>query len=107
MDNGLIVASHHFYDDDVVMKATKWKEHDTEMLDIIKTKTESELSRRKELESVFSITPDTKPLKTVGELEKKTVLHFLKSFNNYILEKMLWRMRRQPPASGQRSVPFI
>ncbi|EEM8326765.1 hypothetical protein GKP76_17425 [Salmonella enterica] len=73
LDNGLIVASHHFYDDDVVMKATKWKEHDTEMLDIIKTKTESELSRRKELESVFSITPDTKPLKTVGELEDEGV----------------------------------
>ncbi|ECA5136715.1 hypothetical protein FZT77_22390 [Salmonella enterica subsp. enterica] len=73
LDNGLIVASHHFYDDDVVMKATKWKEHDTEMLDIIKTKTESELSRRKELESVFSITPDTKPLKTVGELEGEGV----------------------------------
>ncbi|MDU3065273.1 MAG: LPD7 domain-containing protein [Escherichia coli] len=73
LDNGLIVASHHFYDDDVVMKATKWKEHDTEMLDIIKTKTESELSRRKELESVFSITPDTKPLKTVVELEGEGV----------------------------------
>lgn len=73
LDNGLIVASHHFYDDDVVMKATKWKEHDTEMLDIIKTKTESELSRRKELESVFSITPDTKPLKTVGQLEGEGV----------------------------------
>ncbi|WIW69735.1 winged helix DNA-binding protein [Anaerosinus gibii] len=31
---------------------------------------------------------DQEFLKTVGELEKKTVLHFLKSFNNYILEKM-------------------
>ncbi|WP_323644893.1 LPD7 domain-containing protein [Pectobacterium versatile] len=73
LDNGLIVASHHFYDDDVVMKATKWKEHDTEMLDVIKNKTESELSRRKELESVFSITSDTKPLKTVGELEDEGI----------------------------------
>lgn len=73
LDNGLIVASHHFYDDDVVMKATKWKEHDTEMLEVIKNKTESELSRRKELESVFSITSDTKPLKTVGELEGEGV----------------------------------
>ncbi|ELU9969603.1 hypothetical protein SFD26_004006 [Salmonella enterica subsp. enterica serovar Infantis] len=73
LDNGLIVASHHFYDDDVVMKATKWKEHDTEMLEVIKNKTESELSRRKELESVFSITSDTKPLKTVGEGEGEGV----------------------------------
>ncbi|MDT7062952.1 LPD7 domain-containing protein [Citrobacter braakii] len=72
-DNGLIVASHHFYDDDVVMKATKWKEHDTEMLEVIKNKTESELSRRKELESVFSITSDTKPLKTVGELKDEGI----------------------------------
>lgn len=73
LDNGLIVASHHFYDDDVVMKATKWKEHDTEMLEIITNKTESELLRRTELESVFSITPDSKPLKTVGELEDEGV----------------------------------
>lgn len=73
LDNGLIVASHHFYDDDVVMKATKWKEHDTEMLEIITNKTESELLRRKQLESVFSITPDSKPLKTVGELEDEGV----------------------------------
>ncbi|ENY3320172.1 LPD7 domain-containing protein [Salmonella enterica] len=73
LDNGLIVASHHFYDDDVVMKATKWKEHDTEMLEIITNKTESELLRRKDLESVFSITPDSKPLKTVGELEDEGV----------------------------------
>lgn len=73
LDNGLIIASHHFYDDDVVMKATKWKEHDTEMLEIIKSKTESELLRRKELESVFSITSDTKPLKTVGELEDEGI----------------------------------
>ncbi|EGV8698592.1 hypothetical protein JF838_004482 [Salmonella enterica] len=73
LENGLIVASHHFYDDVVVMKATKWKEHDTEMLEIITNKTESELLRRKELESVFSITPDSKPLKTVGELEDEGV----------------------------------
>lgn len=69
LDNGLIVASHHFYDDDVVMKATKWKEHDTEMLEIITNKTESELLRRTELESVFSISPESKPLKSVDELE--------------------------------------
>lgn len=73
LDNGLIVASHHLYDDDVVMKATKWKEHDTEMLEIIKSKTENELLRRKELESVFSIASDTKPLKTVGELEDEGI----------------------------------